>query len=594
MLLVVIQIQTISREYDEFSQEWYEIVENIVLGEQKFTEEQKTFIHFFDSGIIEAGPGTGKTTALSAKVALLLKKIQNQGSQEAICVITHTNAAVTEIQKVLKKIGFQDVPHPHFIGTIHEFFNRFGMYPEVALEKNVTDIQFYEQPFLTRYFKEKLSREYRWMNNTKESYKRNADGVINRLLRSHIYFDKQEKLAAKSIESGAFEKYKDNYLKHKQLAWNEGVYHVNDTFYFSQSHFSNTNILEKMKNRFKYVFMDEYQDVAPLALVLLKRLFSQESNVFQMIGDENQHISYSNPSINKAGMTTYFLNETNRFGEKIAQPLNRMFQGNIEPRDPTKSRKSILYVYTTASSVREEFSGILSKANITADRNKKAILVAAHWQARKLGQSTEKSVNVKQKSDLQEAQIEVYRLLANKMGWSLKSLQSYLSRNWLESGLEINRNLLAFIRDSSGDTERIKESINCFFEINNQGTRINSSNSLFSRLAKIKGEARDSQTVLEPIPLKTIHEIKGQTLSVSLVYFHKGSKEEFGFLTSYGADIKMPSYYSEIDKRVGYVAMSRATTLQVVALHADTYSCLSDEVKKVLQEDFDLVEETDF
>src|SRR5690625_4974080 len=73
-------MQTLKISYDVFSEEWYKKVEEFVLGEFRFNEEQKKFIYYFNSSIIEAGPGSGKTTALAAKVALLLKKIEEEGS----------------------------------------------------------------------------------------------------------------------------------------------------------------------------------------------------------------------------------------------------------------------------------------------------------------------------------------------------------------------------------------------------------------------------------------------------------------------------------------------------------------------------------
>jgi superfamily I DNA/RNA helicase len=159
----------------------------------------------------------------------------------------------------------------------------------------------------------------------------------------------------------------------------------------------------------------------------------------------------------------------------------------------------------------------------------------------------------------------------------------------VKSELEINRKLLEFIRGSTNDTDKIKESINQFFESSNLDTKINSGNTLFRKLTNIKVESQEKQITLEPIPVKTIHDIKGQTLTANMVYLHKDSKEEYGFLTSYGAIVQKPGYYSEIDKRVTYVAMSRATTLLVVALHDDSYSSLSDEIQRVLQEDFEVV-----
>src|SRR5690625_6006850 len=108
-------MQTLKISYDVFSEEWYKKVEEFVLGEFRFNEEQKKFIHFLDSAVIEAGPGSGKTTALAAKVALLLKKIEEEGSLEGVCVITHTNAAVNKNYDILKELNFNEIQHPHFI-----------------------------------------------------------------------------------------------------------------------------------------------------------------------------------------------------------------------------------------------------------------------------------------------------------------------------------------------------------------------------------------------------------------------------------------------------------------------------------------------
>src|SRR5699024_925594 len=185
-------MQKLKIPYDIFSEEYYNKVEETVLGDYKFNEEQKKFIHFLKSALIEAGPGSGKTTALSAKVALLFKKIEEEGSMAGVCVITHTNAAVDEVLKVLKKLGYKDIPHPHFIGTIHEFFNKYGMYPFLKItNKNLSDIHFTEEAALREYFKRKLGKKHHWLNN--RDFSRNANNVINRLIKSHLYIDKTGK-----------------------------------------------------------------------------------------------------------------------------------------------------------------------------------------------------------------------------------------------------------------------------------------------------------------------------------------------------------------------------------------------------------------
>lgn len=323
-------MKTTKIDYDKvFPSEYYRKVEHAVLGENKFNEEQKNFIHLFESGVIEAGPGSGKTTALSAKVALLLKSIEQNGSLNGICIITHTNAAVEEVLKVLAKLGYQHIPHPHFIGTINSFFNSFGMFPYVRIKYahlNSKEINFIDESKLKINLKLELSKEHNWLNSNKASYVKNRNIILNRLIQSHLFYNDKGELDCITYENGSIDKYKEGYIDFKEKSWEKGTFYMNDTFPLSQKYFEYETTKKRLRNRFKFVLMDEYQDVSPLALNLLKDIFLSEENVFQIIGDRNQHISYSNPlEINIKDFNIYDLNKTNRFGSKISFVLNKMF-----------------------------------------------------------------------------------------------------------------------------------------------------------------------------------------------------------------------------------------------------------------------------
>ena len=56
-----------------FSEDDYTLVEKILLGDGHFNNLQREFIELFETSTIIAGPGAGKTTALAAKIILLLK-----------------------------------------------------------------------------------------------------------------------------------------------------------------------------------------------------------------------------------------------------------------------------------------------------------------------------------------------------------------------------------------------------------------------------------------------------------------------------------------------------------------------------------------
>jgi superfamily I DNA/RNA helicase len=85
---------------------------------------------------VAACPGSGKTTVLIAKLAILAKKWKYR--TRGLCVLSHTNAARKIIENRLgnSSEGRRLLSYPHFIGTIHSFVNEFLAIP--CLERKVT------------------------------------------------------------------------------------------------------------------------------------------------------------------------------------------------------------------------------------------------------------------------------------------------------------------------------------------------------------------------------------------------------------------------------------------------------------------------
>ncbi|TFJ93096.1 UvrD-helicase domain-containing protein [Lentibacillus salicampi] len=580
-------MQTLKVPYDTFSDEWFKKIEKIVLGDYKFNEEQKKFIHYCESAVIKAGPGSGKTTALAAKVALLLKKIEVEGSLTGVCVITHTNSAVDEILKVLKKLGYKDIPHPHFIGTVNEFFNKYGMLPFLKrANKGLVDIYFSEEKILKKYFRNELAKKHPWFRATGQSYIQNSNGVIERLINSHLYFDTDGKLNTETFQHGSFDKYKDDYLFSKKESWKKGLFHVNDTFSLAQKYFKFDSVKRRLQGRFKYLLMDEFQDVSPLALQLLKKVFLLEGNIFQMIGDSNQHIAYSNPEVSTKGFKTYYLNQTNRFGDSIATVLNKMFQDNLKPTESKKSLQPILLLYKDPKKLSDCFKLILNQKDIMMANEHTAMLVAARSHAQILGGKINKTNKQKLESTFQKAKNEIYRLLAEETKFNIQSIKRELQREYASYDLKINKTLIEYYRGTANHT-LIRDSINLFLNVFGSNSKINKTNGLFRILEELKEVESISPTkISDKNSMKTIHDLKGQTLKANMVYLYKNSREEHGFLKSYTSLLEPPRYYNDINKRVVFVAMSRATTFLAVALHVDTYDSLTEEAQMKLKEDF--------
>jgi superfamily I DNA/RNA helicase len=93
----------------EITDEDIDYSENILLPKGKdFDDERRDFIRNLSTIDLQAVPGSGKTTALLAKLLILETKLPlSDGS--GILVLSHTNAAVMKLKK-------------EFINTAQNFF----------------------------------------------------------------------------------------------------------------------------------------------------------------------------------------------------------------------------------------------------------------------------------------------------------------------------------------------------------------------------------------------------------------------------------------------------------------------------------------
>ncbi len=68
---------------------------------------------------VQAAPGNGKTTLLAAKLALLSRNWTTR--RRGVCVISHTNAARTEVEDLIAShpTAMRLMAYPHFTGTCY-------------------------------------------------------------------------------------------------------------------------------------------------------------------------------------------------------------------------------------------------------------------------------------------------------------------------------------------------------------------------------------------------------------------------------------------------------------------------------------------
>ena len=129
--------------------------------------------------------------------------------------------------------------------------------------------------------------------------------------------------------------FEENYSK---LKMEKGFLTFNDMEQYAYRILQNDRISQEYKNRYKYIFVDEYQDTSKLQQAILERL-SGEKNMF-MVGDIKQSIygfRNADPS-----MFHRIYNEYNHEGDNIKIDLFRNYRSNKGILDFVNSVFSIL------------------------------------------------------------------------------------------------------------------------------------------------------------------------------------------------------------------------------------------------------------
>lgn len=101
------------------------IAHDILLkGKKTFDENRIGIIKEDGSCYVQASPGSGKTTALLAKLIILANRMPLPDGK-GVCVLTHTNVAIDEIKAKLGSKVDSLFRYPNFFGTIQTFLHKY-------------------------------------------------------------------------------------------------------------------------------------------------------------------------------------------------------------------------------------------------------------------------------------------------------------------------------------------------------------------------------------------------------------------------------------------------------------------------------------
>lgn len=284
----------------EISEDDIRYAEKILLPSGKtFNPERVDFIGNFNTIDLQAVPGSGKTTALLAKLIILERKLPfTDGS--GILVLSHTNAAVDEIKEKIHQYCPKLFAFPNFIGTIQSFTDQFLAVPMFIHwrkhKPNRIDSElFFESLHRQLSYGTRLALEKRLSNNFKEFIEEFTIEKNGKL----IHFNSFKEIEIPKIGNHT-NTYKELYKVKKELL-KKGILNYNDPYTFANSYIKKfPQIKFILQKRFKYVFVDEMQDMDTHQYDLLEKIFYDEgksTSILQRIGDPNQAIYSSSNKV---------------------------------------------------------------------------------------------------------------------------------------------------------------------------------------------------------------------------------------------------------------------------------------------------------
>ncbi|GKV57023.1 DNA helicase [Sporosarcina sp. NCCP-2222] len=578
-------------------EEDYKLVESILLDKKgEFNSLQRKFIELTETKTIIAGPGAGKTTTLAAKIVIFLKNLKATNSKDGVCIITHTNVAVNEINSALLKAGVGTISHPHFIGTIHEFFNRYCVFPYFKYKYKHNDLLFdNEGKSDLEYYKTFVGIKKPWINQDK--FKRFRDSLPERISKSELFVNEDNKLNLyNTTKWDKFESYRELMLDAKMSRKLNGLLTYDDTFLFSEIFLAEDRFKEVLRKRFKYIFLDEFQDTHPKGMNLLEKLFNTPNNVFQKIGDPYQTITFNQQMPIVREEDIFRINITNRFGSEIAEHLN-VIMPESQMQSIHREKKSftpIILLYKDKNDIYNTYKDIIQEheeldANFKGSNKRDKVLVLERkWASDVKAGSKYKQKKQKRLLSKNEAlKTTIFDFVIKRIineGGNLLEVKKWLNNH--SQVLSLNKLLIKIIKGNIDEEKvKLKNLINSFLE-ERGSTNITISNNLFEKLKDITidNEVWDVK-IDDEDDIFTIHSVKGETLRSVLLVDYEAKHLTNVLLHKYG--IFKEGKYQFTHQNLLYVAMSRVTHLFVFAIEE---SDLTSEARAALEQKWRIVE----
>lgn len=234
----------------------------------KLSVEQHAAVYCNGNAYVAACPGSGKTRALTARIAKCVEELTHKNNK--VLAVTFTNRAADEIKTRLEE-NYTIESGRVWAGTIHSFVLQWVIKPYASYSETLNFGYSIADEFETRRILNKLKADkgLRVFDDVNTTF--NRQGVVENL-----------NVRAKEVE----QEYRQILSSKKKIDFDQSLY-----FAFQLMEML-PEIAQTLSNIFAHICVDEVQDTQDLQYAILAKIFNEshkKPSLF-IVGDENQAI----------------------------------------------------------------------------------------------------------------------------------------------------------------------------------------------------------------------------------------------------------------------------------------------------------------
>lgn len=271
-----------------------------------------------------AGPGAGKTRFLINHIKNVITNSKRLTKVKKIACITYTNIGVETITNRLDN-AINDVE----VCTIHSFLYKHVIKPYLWVldeyDIPLDDVDGHDEIIPTY----SILRD--WKNETNQNYIRDDQALKKELMSIEWKIQVSGEIIPRLKYPSRLMIRNSSLIEYKKKCWNRALISHDDILFLSCEILKrNERVLEILRAKFPYIFVDEYQDTNPIQTEIIKMIGEKET-IVGVIGDFGQSIfGFQGADVQKfldfelTDMILYKIENNYRSTEEIINVLNHV------------------------------------------------------------------------------------------------------------------------------------------------------------------------------------------------------------------------------------------------------------------------------